>query len=1175
MSQQLLSQKRFALSPVAVACLLVVSAHSYANTADEGYTANNTQAAATTTTTRYTYTGSFNRWYSYYFNDYRNRPDRIGGGYRAPNRPAPVAPAPVAPKPTPVAPAPVAPKPTPVAPAPVAPKPTPVAPVAPAPVAPTPAPVVPVAPKPTPVAPAPVAPVTNANYVAPVSQVTAPNYDRRVDPSLVAYNQQRPSSANTRTGYSVMDSVNNTNLTEKFFGTSEQGYADRLATLKNTIDTRQSKVGVIDTGVDRNNRDMIGANVNGTQIKCVSLGRNDCYLPNNDAGIVETPTTIASGDHGTQMAAVIAGNNGMTNARIYASDSIDRGSNGGNQFLMMRKLNETNGVKIFNNSWGSNNTDGWYREAQQLDYDRNTGAVSSRTNSYSLSNAQITLPVIHDLILNRDALILKATGNESKNDAYDENLAPLLNPNFKKGFITVSSPREDFSGANLCGRTATWCVSATSTTQNYANNGSLKTYQGTSPATARVSGTAVLVQAAYPWMKNENISQTILGTAKDFSEIAAESPRYKGLMRVASVPRGYYGPTYRDNEGNIYIPGEMDWQARRVVENHNGKNITWESGWGLLDPESASKGYGGFYWDDVVLDTKGTPVSVFYNNLKGEKGFTKEGEGKLVFVGNNSYTGDSIVNRGTMEINGKNGPSRFVVKGGELTGTGTVGSITQTGGWVNNEGNLSVNGDYVVNVPQNNQDAGLKVQFGNLLAVNGKAKLGGTLNLTGETRDGIISAQGSRSTVLRAKGGIENRFERYGSSNPLFEVVNVEYTPEVDSNGRTVGTSRTNSDVQVTARRKSAGAVARTVSLNDSGSRVASNLDRVLNDLDKKQTTTALSSEEKKLANDVFASFGNMADSSANYTLDTVVANQELFKFDPTIYANTAANNLEESAKQTTSFARQLANVSAPVVWGGVTHQAYDYKLNHADSSRSTNNLTVGLGSKLDSDISVAAQLDAAKADVNDTVYGVSNKTESTLVGVTAGVSKAIGDANIAGWLKAGTASTKSTRTGGNTNKGDFSGRVFGVGAHVDQTFMVHPQLSVKPFGFVSHQTYSAKAGFDDGVNVIDKLTASDTQVGVGADVNYQVAPNWDVYGGMKVSQSLNQDAKLETRLKSKLDTKLDAYDNWNTGKSKWSASVGSAYKFTPNSQIGVNYEYTGGKNTSASRVSASLTTKF
>lgn len=1006
---------------------------------------------------------------------------------------------------------------------------------------------------------------TVSSYVAPTKDLSKPDYTRRVQQTLV--NAQPRGSANTRTGYSVMDSANDTNLTQKFYGTSEDGYAERLRTLKTTIDTRNEKVGVIDTGINRNNPDMIGANVHGTQIRCNIAGRNNCYLPNDDSGIVEVPTTFASGDHGNQMAAIVAGNNGMTNARIYGSDSIDRASNGGNQFLMMRKLNEDHDVKIFNNSWGSDNSDRWYRDAQASNYNPQTGAVTY--NRYGrVSNADITLPVIHDLILNRDALIIKATGNERENDAHDENLAPLINNQFKKGFITVSSPREDFDHANYCGRTAEWCVSATSTTQNYANNGRLSTYQGTSPATARVAGTAVLVKAAYPWMKNENIAQTILGTAKDFTDIANASPTYRGLIRLSRLPSGYRGNYYTDNRGNFYIPGEKGWENRQIVRNHNGKNLTWEGGWGLLDPESATKGYGGFYWDDVVLDTQGTPVSVFYNNLKGEKGFTKDGEGKLVFTGNNSYRGDSIIKGGTLEVNGNNGVSHMKVVGGELTGFGQVAKVTQTDGWVNNEGNLRIEGDYTTNISKD-KDAGFKAQFGNMLSVGGKATLSGKLNLTGETKEGIITRNGSRSTVLRADKGIDGKFDTSYSSNPLFELTKVDYTPKADDKGNS-SSYGTNHDVQVTAKRLPASHVVRSVSMNESGHAVAKNLDKVLVVLDDKQENGKLDDSEIDFARSVFAGFESMA--TTTNTLSTPVANRELYRLDPTIYANTASNTLNQSATQAVGFGKKLGNIERGAVWGNVDFQDNDYELNHATSNRETTNYSVGAGTKLDSGVSLGVQLDAGKLDVADEVYGVRNKTNTNLIGLTVGAGKDLGDVEVSGWVKGANAKTESERHGTNT-KGDFDGRVYGVGVQVAKDVQVAPTTSVKPYAFANHQNYKYDGSHNDGLNTINHIKADQTQAGVGVDVAYRPTGNWEIFGGAQVAHDIKKDVKLNTNYTG-TSTAVE-FDEWDTGKTKASAKVGANYHITPNSQIGVSYDYTNGKHEDIGRINVGFTSKF
>lgn len=1006
---------------------------------------------------------------------------------------------------------------------------------------------------------------SNAGYVAPVSNVGMPNYARVVDRNLAA--SQPRGSHGTIAGYSAMDDVNHASLTQGLYGTDQAGYANRLTNLKNTIDTRQMRVGVIDSGIDRNNRDMIGANVHNTQVRCNIKNANNCYMPNDDSGIVEVSSTFASGSHGAQMAAIVAGNNGMTNARIYGSDSVDRASNGGNQFLMARKLNDNHGVKIFNNSWGSDNSDRWYTDALNANYNRNTGEVTYKRTG--ITHADITLPVLHDMILNRDALFLKATGNEAQNDAHDENLAPLINSDFKKGFITVSAPREDFAAANLCGRTADWCLAATSSSTNYDNNGSLSTYQGTSPATARATGTAVLVKAAYPWMKNENIAQTLLGTAKDFNDIARTSPTYRGLVRVSRLPAGYRGQYFTDGQGGMYIQGDKSWDNRRVIKNHNGKNITWESGWGLLDPESAAKGYGGFYWDNVVLDTAGTPVSVFYNDLKGERGFTKRGAGKLVFTGNNSYRGDSIIEGGTLEVNGNNGQSTIRINGGELTGYGSVGSVVQQGGQLNNEGNLTINGSLTTN-----QNSEFKAKFGNMLNVNGRATLGGTISLTGEARDGIISQNGNRSTVLRARDGISGQYANQRSINPLFEITKVDYTPTADANGNTRG--GTNTDVQVTARRLNAGNVVRSVSMMDSGSRVASNLDKVLVSLDEKQANTALSSDEKAFASQVFSGFENMVtatDGDDKLVLSVANTNRELYKLDPSVYANTASNAVEVSATNAVDFAKKMGDVEAKTFWGGATHQEYDYALDHATSDRKTNGFNVGVGTKLDNGVSVGAQIETGKSELVDSVYGISNKTETKMTGLTVGASKSITETvDVTGWVQGANTATKVSRNG-DKKSGDFDGRVLGAGIQVGGKLKVGEQIDVKPYAFVGHQNYKSDDKYDDGINTINKLSAKQTQIGAGVDVATMVTPNWEVYGGVQVANAVKKDVKLNT---SYTGTSTDVeFEGWDTGKNQVKATIGTNYNITPNAKVGLNYSHTNGKHDDVSTVGASFTMKF
>ena len=352
--------------------------------------------------------------------------------------------------------------------------------------------------------------VTEARaYVAPtdddVIKKQQPTYERQAN--IV----QPTAKEGTITGYSDMDNYIKeenqtiTNKTEIFYGLSQQQYAKKLHELKSSIDTTRLSVGVIDSGIDPNNPDLNGARLSGTNLV-------DCSDSNHCANYLPYAQYKPVNSHGSQMAAIIAGNNGMTNATIHAYTDGDK-SNKGDAFTAMLKLNETHGVQIFNNSWGyipgANESDNeWLNFAKKWTPDGDT------KNS---KHPQVR--AIHELIINKDALLIHATGNETKETTHGERLIPELNPIFKKGFLAVSSPREDYAEANYCGQAATWCLAAPSTSYSHDNEGKLDLYGGTSPATARVTGTALLVKGAYPWMKNENLVQTLLSTAKDFDDI--------------------------------------------------------------------------------------------------------------------------------------------------------------------------------------------------------------------------------------------------------------------------------------------------------------------------------------------------------------------------------------------------------------------------------------------------------------------------------------------------------------------------------------------------------------------------------------------------------------------------------------------------------------------------------
>ena len=141
--------------------------------------------------------------------------------------------------------------------------------------------------------------------------------------------------------------------------------------------------------------------------------------------------------------------------------------------------------------------------------------------------------------------------------------------------------------------------------------------------------------------------------------------------------------------------------------------------------------YNEAYWSDIFTEryVKGFNADVDKDGLEGlHVGLKKIGDGRLNLMGNNSYEGASVVERGTLSIDGKISGDAYSLGDGTISGCGTIdGTLFNRGAAT--AGDSSGNGDLTVG--NLNSSGKLIVNVSN--AGNTKFVVRGEANLDGTT----------------------------------------------------------------------------------------------------------------------------------------------------------------------------------------------------------------------------------------------------------------------------------------------------------------------------------------------------------------------------------------------------------------------------------------------------------
>lgn len=231
-----------------------------------------------------------------------------------------------------------------------------------------------------------------------------------------------------------------------------------------------------------------------------------------------------------------------------------------------------------------------------------------------------------------------------------------------------------------CGYTASYCVVApgsnlySSSVTGSEDNRLVASYQvgeGTSYATPHVTGAAALLMQRFPYLSGAEIATVLKTTATDLGEAGIDRSYGWGLI---NLEKAIHGPaifvTKDDIPAEFRIPDPEGIAATQFVADIPGIGA-------ILDKGTVR---------ERICDDRHCDSDTYSNDISGHGGLLKKGAGSLILSGNNSYSGLTSINQGTLHIDGSIVSDVIVNKTGVLGGAGKLASFV-----VNDGGTIIVN----------------------------------------------------------------------------------------------------------------------------------------------------------------------------------------------------------------------------------------------------------------------------------------------------------------------------------------------------------------------------------------------------------------------------------------------------------------------------------------------------